>query len=135
MSNHPKDMTDDLIKAVASLPKVKHQIHLPLQSGSNKILKAMNRPYTAEEYLKLIENCKLIIKDLVVTTDVIVGFPGESEEDFEKTVEIFKKIKFNQAYINKYSPRVGTAAYKLGDPIPWKDKKRRWRILNQMANG
>ena len=133
-SNHPKDMTEDIIEAVATLPKVKKEIHLPLQSGSDKILKAMNRPYTSEQYLKLIENCKSKIKNLVLTTDIIVGFPGETEEDFQKTIEVCKKANFNLAYINKYSPRKGTAAYKLGDPIPWKEKKRRWSILDKMIN-
>jgi tRNA-2-methylthio-N6-dimethylallyladenosine synthase len=133
-SNHPKDMTEDIIEAVATLPKIKKEIHLPLQSGSDKILKAMNRPYTSEQYLKLIENCKSKIKNLVLTTDIIVGFPGETEEDFQKTIEVCKKANFNLAYINKYSPRKGTAAYKLGDPIPWKEKKRRWSILDKMIN-
>ena len=134
ISNHPKDMTDDIIEAVARLPKIKKEIHLPLQSGSDEILKAMNRPYTAEQYLKIIENCKLKIVNLVLTTDVIVGFPGETEEDFQKTLEIFKRVNFKQAYINKYSPRVGTAAFKLGDPIPWSEKQHRWRILNKIVN-
>jgi len=132
ISNHPKDMTDDIIEAVAILPKIKKQIHLPLQSGSNKILKAMNRPYTVEQYLRLVE--KLKTYDLRLTTDIIVGFPGETEEDFQKTVNICKKIKFDLAYINKYSPRKGTAAYKFGDPILWKEKQRRWKILNILIN-
>jgi len=133
-SNHPKDMTDEIIEAVAMLPKIKKEIHLPVQSGSNKILKLMKRPYKIEQYLKLIENCKLKIKNLSVTTDVIVGFPGETEKDFQKTVELFEKVKFDKAYVNKYSPRPGTAAFKLGDPIPWKEKQRRWQILNDLAN-
>jgi tRNA-2-methylthio-N6-dimethylallyladenosine synthase len=69
-----------------------------------------------------------------ITTDVIVGFPGETEKDFQQTVKLFEKVKFYKAYVNKYSPREGTAAYKLGDPIPWKEKQRRWRILNDIAN-
>ena len=142
-SNHPKDMTDDIIEAVATLPKIKKEIHLPLQSGSNKILKLMNRPYTAEEYLRLVESIKLVgspkakgwrgqDERIKITTDVIVGLPGETEEDFQKTVEVFKKIKFSLAYINKYSPRSGTAAYKLGDPISWAEKQRRWHELNSL---
>jgi len=130
LSNHPKDMSDKIIDAVAKLPKVKKEIHLPLQSGSDKILKAMNRPYSAKQYLEVVENCKLKIKNLRLTTDVIVGFPGETEKDFQKTVGIFKKVKYHRAYINKYSPRKGTAAFALGDPIPWNEKKRRWHILN-----
>ena len=131
-SNHPKDMTDDIIEAVATLPKVKKEIHLPLQSGSNKVLQSMNRPYTIKQYLDIVKKIKKI-GDIDITTDVIVGYPTETEEDFENTVEIFKKVKFKQAYINKYSPRSGTAAYKLGDPIKWSEKQRRWRILNDLV--
>lgn len=131
-SNHPKDMSDDVIKAVATLPKIKKEIHLPLQSGSDRILKAMNRPYTTKEYMALVKKLKSKIKNLKLTTDVIVGFPGETEEDFQKTVDIFKKTKYYQAYINKYSPRKGTAAFALGDPISWSEKQRRWHILNEL---
>jgi len=127
-------MTDDVIEAIASLPKVKKEVHLPLQSGSDKILKAMNRPYTARQYLKIVENLKLKIKNLKLTTDVIVGFPGENEKDFQKTAEIFKKVQYSQAYINKYSPRAGTAAFSLGDPIPWSEKQRRWHVLNNIVH-
>jgi len=131
-SNHPKDMSDDIIEAIATLPKVAKEIHLPLQSGSNIVLRSMNRPYTIEQYLKLVSDLKFKIKNLKLSTDVIVGFPTETEADFQKTVAIFKKIKFAQAYINKYSPRSGTAAFGLGDPIPWVEKDRRWRILNEL---
>jgi len=133
-SNHPKDMTDDIIAAVRDLPKVKKEIHLPVQSGSNKILKAMNRPYTIKNYLKLVERIKKEISGIKISTDIIVGFPGETEEDFQKTLEVLKQVNFTAAYINKYSPRSGTAAYKLGDPIPWEEKQRRWRTLNDIAN-
>lgn len=131
-SNHPKDMSDDIIKNVATLAKIKKEIHLPIQSGSNRILKAMNRPYTREQYLKIIQKIRNANAEIVITTDVIVGFPGETEEDFQQTVDIFKDVKYQMAYINKYSPRIGTAAYKLGDPIPWSEKKRRWKILDQI---
>lgn len=133
-SNHPKDMTNDIIDAVATLPKIKKQLHLPIQSGSNKILKLMNRPYTVEQYLRLIENCKLKIDNLIITTDVIVGFPGETEEDFQETVRVFKLVDYDVAYINKYSSRKGTKAYEMGDPISWDEKKRRWKILDDLAN-
>ena len=133
-SNHPKDMSDDIIAAVRDLPKVKKEIHLPLQSGSNKILKAMNRPYTKEQYTKLIKRIRKEIPEIKISTDVIVGFPGETEEDFEETLDLFKELNFTQAFVNKYSPRKGTAAFKLGDPIPWAEKERRWRILNEIAN-
>ncbi|TSC93526.1 MAG: bifunctional enzyme involved in thiolation and methylation of tRNA [Candidatus Berkelbacteria bacterium Athens1014_28] len=132
LSNHPKDMTDDIIEAVAKLPKIKKEVHLPLQSGSDRILKLMNRPYDSKQYLKLAQ--KLTAYNLQLTTDIIVGFPGETESDFQKTVNLCKKVGFKLAYINKYSPRKGTAAYKLSDPIPWKEKQRKWRILNELIN-
>ena len=134
MSNHPKDMSDDIIHAIARLPKVKKEIHLPLQSGSDRILKLMNRPYTTRQYFRLIEKCKSKIENLSVTTDIIVGFPGETDEDFQQTVDIVKKVGFGQIFINKYSPRPSTASYKLGDPIPWSLKQKRWHILNEIAN-
>ncbi|MCX6811005.1 MAG: MiaB/RimO family radical SAM methylthiotransferase [Candidatus Berkelbacteria bacterium] len=134
MSNHPKDMKADVIDAIAKLPKVNKEIHLPLQAGSDKILKAMNRPYTAEEYLRLVESLKSKVPKVKLTTDIIVGFPGETEEDFQQTVKVCKKVGFSLAYINKYSPRKGTASYKLGDPIAWSEKQRRWKILDNLIN-
>lgn len=133
-SNHPKDMNDDIINAVKELLKVKKEIHLPIQSGSNKILRAMNRPYTKEQYLKIVEKIKKEIPMVEILTDAIVGFPGETEKDFQETVDVFNKVKYHQSFTNKYSPREGTAAFKLGDPIPWKEKERRWQILNELAN-
>lgn len=132
-SNHPKDMSDEIIDAIKNGDKIAKTIHLPLQSGSNKILKAMNRPYTKEQYLALVMKIKAKIPNIKITTDTIVGFPGETEEDFQQTVEMFREIKFSQAYNNKYSPRCGTAAFKLGDPIPWSEKQRRWQILNDLV--
>lgn len=133
-SNHPKDLTDDIIKAVSTLSKIKKEIHLPLQSGSNKILKAMNRPYTKKQYLAIVDKIRFIDPEIDITTDVIVGFPGETKNDFEETIAIFKKVDFKQAFINKYSPRSGTSAYKLGDPIQWSEKQCRWHVLNEIAN-
>ncbi len=133
-SSHPKDMTEEIIRAVADLPKVKKIIHLPLQSGSNKILKAMNRPYTIEQYLALIAKIKNIIPNIRLTTDTIVGFPGEDENDFTETEHILKEVEYYQVYNNKYSPREGTDAFQLGDPVPWAEKERRWRILNNISN-
>jgi len=133
-SNHPKDMTDDIIDAIGTLPKVAKTIHLPLQSGSDKVLRSMNRPYTKKQYLDLVAKMKKKIKGLKITTDTIVGFPTETEEDFQETLKVFKKVGFEQAFNNKYSPREGTAAFKLGDPIPWGEKQRRWKILNDLVN-
>lgn len=132
-SNHPKDMTDEIINAVDKLPKIKKEIHLPVQSGSDKILKAMNRPYTVKQYLEVVRKIKEAKNAIAITTDVIVGFPGESEKDFQETVNLFRTVGFRTAYINKYSPRPGTAAFKLGDPIPWEEKQRRWRILDGLV--
>jgi len=133
-SNHPKDMSDDIIAAIKDLPKVKKEIHLPFQSGSNKILEAMNRPYTKQQYLKLVNKIKKEIPNIKITTDTIVGFPGETEKDFQETIDVFNRVGFSQAFNNKYSPRDGTAAFKLGDPVPWQEKQRRWKILNEMVN-
>lgn len=133
-SNHPKDMSDDIIKTIAGCDKVAKIIHLPLQSGSNKILKAMNRPYTKEQYLKLVDKIKLQIPGVKITSDTIIGFPGETEEDFQETINVLKEVKYFQVFNNKYSPREGTAAFKFGDPITWAEKERRWRILNDIAN-
>ncbi|HOX41210.1 MAG TPA: radical SAM protein, partial [bacterium] len=133
-SNHPKDMTDEIIDAIASIPKIAKSIHLPLQSGSNQVLKAMNRPYTTEKYLEIIENIRTKIPRASITTDFIVGFPTETEGDFSETVSMCQKIGFFSAYINKYSPREGTKAFVLGDPIPWSEKQRRWRVLNELLN-
>jgi tRNA-2-methylthio-N6-dimethylallyladenosine synthase len=136
-SNHPKDMTDEIVEAVAGLAKIKKEIHLPIQSGSDKILRAMNRPYTKRQYLVTIDKIRRTSEkhniDITITTDVIVGFPGETEEDFQQTVDLFKQVGYSTAYVNKYSPRPQTAAFKLGDPIPWDEKQRRWRILNDLV--
>lgn len=134
ISSHPKDMKADVIEAIAVLPKVKKEVHLPLQSGSDKILKMMNRPYSAEEYLRLVKSLKSKVHQVRLTTDIIVGFPGETKADFQKTVELCKKVGFSLAYINKYSPRKGTAAFKLGDPVSWQEKQSRWKVLNSLIN-
>jgi tRNA-2-methylthio-N6-dimethylallyladenosine synthase len=94
----------------------------------------MNRPYTREHYLKLILKARRIISGVSFTTDAIVGFPGETEEDFQQTADIFKKVGYNEAYINKYSPRPGTTAYKLKDDISWEEKKRREKELRILIN-
>ncbi len=133
-SNHPKDMSNDIIKAIADLPKVKKEIHLPLQSGSNKILKAMNRPYTKEQYIELIDKIKKSIPRIRISTDIIVGFPGETEEDFLETKNLIKNVGFYWVFANKYSPREGTTSFKFGDPIPWSEKQHRWREINSLAN-
>lgn len=135
MSPHPKDFSDGLIDLIAAEPKISKQVHLPLQSGDDQILKKMNRHYTTNQYLSLVDNLKNKIKDLEISTDIIVGFPRESKKAFQNTVKIAKKCHFNKAYISIYSPRPGTMAeQKYEDNIPMGEKKRRWRVLEKIIN-
>ena len=129
LTSHPKDFSSNLANTIAEHSNISKDIHLPLQSGSNRILKAMNRPYSKKDYLDLIQSIREIIPSARFSTDVIIGFPGETEKDFAATVDVFKKVGFYKAFLNKYSPRPGTAAFKLGDPIPWQEKKDREKIL------
>jgi tRNA-2-methylthio-N6-dimethylallyladenosine synthase len=134
MTNHPKDMSDDLINSIAGCEKVEKEIHLPVQSGDNEILKKMNRKYTVQEYKKLVAKIRRIIPGIKITTDVIIGFPGETEKQFQNTVKLFREIGFDLAYVNKYSRREGTAAAKFKDDVPWQEKKRRWEIIDKISN-
>lgn len=134
MSSNPHDMTDEIIDTFSKLKKWSHELHLPLQSGDDEILKAMNRKYDSAQYLKLIKNLKLKIKKLVLTTDIIVGFPGETKAQFNNTVKICKKIGFKKAYLGQYSPRPGTVSAKMDDNVPSLEKKRRWLVLNKLIN-
>jgi tRNA-2-methylthio-N6-dimethylallyladenosine synthase len=131
LTSHPKDYSDELIEVIAKNPNISREIHLPIQSGSDKILKAMNRPYTQKHYLNLIKKTQEKIPEVKFSTDVIVGFPDETEKDFQETVKVFQKIPFFEAYINKYSPRPGTASFKLEDNVPWEEKKRREKELRK----
>lgn len=129
---HPRHMTDEVIDALA-LPKQINFLHLPVQSGDNEMLRKMNRRYTAEQYLKLIEKVKQKRPSISLGTDIIVGFSGESEAQFERTVELYKAADFDIAYLAMYSPRSGTAAYKaFEDDIPREEKRRRWRVLQDL---
>jgi len=134
MTSHPKDMSDELIDLIASSPKISKEIHLPLQSGSDRILGLMNRKYTQKSYLDLVSRIRSKIPDVVLTTDIIVGFPGETEADFKETIKVANKAKFNFAFISKYSPRSGTQAAKLEDDVPQETKKARFRTLDQLIN-
>jgi len=134
ITNHPKDFSDELINIIAKCKKIAKEIHLPIQSGDDKILKKMNRGYTIKQYKNLVKKIRKKIPDVKLSTDVIVGFPSETKKQFENTVNLFKEIKYNTAFINKYSPRAGTAAVKLKDDISWDEKKRRWKILNDIVN-
>lgn len=113
MTSHPKDMTKEVIDVIASSQKICHSIHLPIQSGSNAILKAMNRKYTVEKYLEIIDYIKDKLPDCGITTDIMVGFPGETEEDFENTMKVVEKVRFSGAFTFVYSPRKGTPASKM----------------------
>ncbi len=129
LTSHPKDMSDELIEVIANGEKISKKIHLPFQSGDNQILKKMNRHYTIGYYKKLIKKIRKKIPDLELSTDIIIGFPGETAKQFQNTIKLVKEIKFNQAYISSYSPRPGTTAAKLKDNVPLDEKKRRKKIL------
>lgn len=131
-SPHPKDMTDDLIKAMADGQHICRQLNLPVQSGDNEILKRMNRTYTSEHYLKLVDKIKNAIPNISLSTDVIVGFPGETKKQFKNTAKLFKKVGYHMAYLAQFSPRPGTPAAKMPDNVTKKEKKKREEKLNKI---
>lgn len=118
MTSHPKDLSDDLIEVMKNSKKICRQLHLPLQSGSSRILKIMNRHYDKEKYINLAEKIRREIPDISLSTDIIVGFPGETEEDFKDTLDVVNRIRFDSAYTFIYSKRTGTPAAKMDDQIP-----------------
>jgi len=132
LTSHPRDMSAELIKTVADCEKVCRHIHLPAQSGDNKILKKMNRKYTREHYFNLIKKIRKVMPDASVTTDIIVGFPGETKKQFANTLKLFKEARFDMAYISQYSPRFGTAAFKMDDSVPLGEKKKREKELDKV---
>lgn len=125
MTSHPKDLTDEVIDVIASEDKIEKFIHLPAQSGNNRILQKMNRKYTREKYLSIIEKIRAKIPDCRITSDFIVGFPGETEEEFEDTYSLVKEVKFDSIFAFMFSPREGTVAAKMEDQIPEKVKNER----------
>jgi tRNA-2-methylthio-N6-dimethylallyladenosine synthase len=129
MTNHPKDLNDDLIHLIAKEKKICTNIHIPLQSGSNKILKLMNRMYTYEYYFELIKKIRNIIQNVRLTSDIIVGFPSETNEDFLKTFNAICEIEFDSLYVFKYSKRLNTKAAMMVDDIDIQEKKRRHSII------
>jgi len=131
---NPWDFSNELIDIIAKYPNIDRQIHLPAQSGDNEILKKMNRWYTREEYLDLADKIKAKIPGSQISTDIIVGFPGETEEQFGNTVDLCQKIGFNKAYIACYSPRAGTTAAQFEDTVSHQEKDRRFRALDQLIN-
>ncbi|HEY8500874.1 MAG TPA: tRNA (N6-isopentenyl adenosine(37)-C2)-methylthiotransferase MiaB, partial [Clostridia bacterium] len=134
MTSHPKDLSDSLITAMKELPKLCEHIHLPFQSGSSRILKEMNRKYTKEHYLNLIDKVRAAIPDIAFTTDIIVGFPGETEEDFMHTLDVVEKVRFDQAFTFLYSKRAGTRAAELDSQAPEDVKKERFARLLELQN-
>ena len=133
VSPHPKDFTDDVIEAIASCDKVCKLVHLPLQSGNTNVLKAMNRKYTKEQYLNLVEKMKAKIPNLTLSTDIIVGFPGETEEEFEDTLDVVRKVRFEQVYMFIYSRRVCTPGDKMENQIPEEIKHKRFDRLKALV--
>lgn len=134
VTSHPWDFTDEMITAIAKYPNIMPYIHLPLQSGSSRILKLMGRRYTKEEYLELFDKMKKKIPGVAISTDIIVGFPGETESDFTETLEVVKHCKYDGAYTFIFSPRVGTPAASMPDDTPLKEKEDRLHRLNELVN-
>ncbi len=134
VSPHPRDFTDDVIDVIAKNPKISRCLHLPLQSGSSQILKRMNRGYTKEKYIALAEKIKEKIPDVALTSDIIVGFPGETEENFLDTIDVVKKISFDNSYMFMYSIRKGTRAAEMKEQIDDKVKKERLQRLIEVQN-
>lgn len=132
MSPHPKDFTDDVIEAIKNNKKVSRILHMPLQSGSSEVLKKMNRKYTKEQYLELIDKIKKEIPDVLFSTDIIVGFPGETEEDFKDTLDVVSKVNFEQVFMFIYSRRKGTVADKMENQIPEEIKHERFDRLKAL---
>lgn len=134
MTSNPKDLSDELIEAFAVCDKLCRNLHLPIQSGSNRVLKRMNRKYTREDYLKLIEKLRKTVPDITLSTDIIVGFPGETNEDFEETLSIVKEVEYDSAFTFIYSIRKGTPAEKFEDQIEESEKHRRFDLLVNAVN-
>jgi tRNA-2-methylthio-N6-dimethylallyladenosine synthase len=132
ISPHPKDFTDDVINAIKDCDKVSKLIHLPLQSGSTEVLRKMNRKYTKEQYLQLVEKIKSKVPDVLFSTDIIVGFPEETEEDFKETLDVVRKVNFEQIFMFIYSRRVGTPADRMTNQVPEEIKHQRFDKLKNL---
>jgi len=134
MTSHPKDASERLFSAMADCEKAAHQLHLPFQAGSDRVLRAMNRGYTRAQYQDLVAMARRYMPDLVLTSDVIVGFPGETEEEFEETLSLVEQVRFDALFTFIYSPREGTPAAKLPDPFTREEKQRRFDRLLELQN-
>ena len=135
MTSHPRDASAKLFDTMARYPKIAKQLHLPFQSGSSRVLKAMNRHYDRAVYLEKVNYAKAVMPDLVLTSDVIVGFPGETEEEFEETVSLIQQVHYDSLFTFIFSPRAGTPAAKMEDPTPKEEKNRRFDRLCAVQNG
>lgn len=134
MTSHPKDITEKLIKTIAKYDNICNQLHLPVQSGSNRVLKAMNRRYTREHYLGLIDMARSIIPDIVLTSDIIVGFPGETNEEFEETLSLIEEVRYDMLFTFIYSKRAGTPAADMDDVLTPEEKQRNFEKLLDAQN-
>ena len=134
MTSHPRDASKKLFDTMASSPKIAKQLHLPFQSGSSRVLKAMNRHYDREAYLEKVNYAKSVMPDLVLTSDVIVGFPGETEEEFEETISLIEEVRYDSLFTFIFSPRKGTPAASMEDPTPKEEKNRRFDRLCAVQN-
>ena len=134
MTSHPRDAGKKLFDTMASSHKIAKQLHLPFQSGSSRVLKAMNRHYNREQYLELVHYAKSVMPDLVLTSDVIVGFPGETEEEFEETLTLIEQVRYDALFTFIFSPRAGTPAASMDDPTSKEEKNRRFDRLCNLQN-
>ena len=134
MTSHPKDLSDKLIQAYRDCEKLCDYIHLPVQSGSSRILKKMNRKYTKDDYLRLVEKLKAAVPHIAISTDIITGFPGETEEDFEETLDLVRRVEYDSAFTFLYSIRKGTPAAEYEDQIPEEIKHERFNRLVELVN-
>ena len=134
MTSHPRDAGKKLFDTMAAYPKIAKQLHLPFQSGSSRVLKAMNRHYDREKYLELVAYAKSVMPELVLTSDVIVGFPGETQEEFEETISLIEQVRYDALFTFIFSPREGTPAASMEDPTPKEEKNRRFDRLCAVQN-
>ena len=134
MTSHPRDASEKLFDTMAKYPRIAKQLHLPFQSGSSRVLKAMNRHYDRETYLKKVAYAKSVMPGLVLTSDVIVGFPGETEEEFEETISLIESVRYDALFTFIFSPRPGTPAATMEDPTPKEEKSRRFDKLCDVQN-
>ncbi len=133
-TSHPRDLTYSVLRTIAESKSITDWIHLPLQAGSTKILKMMRRGYTKEEYIEITKNIRKVLPEATITTDIMVGFPGETEADFEETLDVVRTVKFDHAFTFIYSPRPGTAAARLKDDVTPEEKGKRLRVLIEEVN-